>query len=165
MSGTLGEGSGALLCHCCYIILGARKGSVRSVVKRRLRDIYTVVKVRGHACGTHSATHFVPHDEQSTDGGSVWSRTHPLAAGSYYKQYVAVGYVTIHRVKWDGISNMSNSDSKKTESRFPGCHVLPHRSLGMRLEAGLLTIKYLPSLANDIAWRDILDTLLELPPE
>ena len=61
--------------------------------------------------------------------------------------------MTIHRVKWDGTSNMSNSDSKKTESRFPGCHVLPHRSLGMRLEASLLTIKYLPSLTNDIAWQ------------
>ena len=30
-----------------------------------------------------SVTYFVSHDEQSTDGSSVWSRTHPLASGSY----------------------------------------------------------------------------------
>ena len=86
--------------------------------------------------------------------GAVFGAGHTLLLlGAIIKQYVAVGHVTIHRVKWDSISNTSNSDSKKTESRFPGCHVLTHRSLGMRLEAGLLTIKYLPSLTNDIAWR------------
>ena len=86
--------------------------------------------------------------------GAVFGAGHTLLPlGAIHKQYVAVGHVTIHRVKWDSISNTSNSETKKTESRFPGYRVLPHRSLGMRLEAGLLTIKYLPSLANDIAWR------------
>ena len=86
--------------------------------------------------------------------GAVFGTGHTLLPlGAIIEQYVAVGHVTIHRVKWDGISNTSNSETKKTESRFPGCHVLPHRSLGMRREVGLLTIKYLPSLANDIAWQ------------
>ena len=50
--------------------------------------------------------------------GAVFGAGHTLLPlGATYKQHVAVGHVTIHRVKWDSISNTNNSDTKKTESR------------------------------------------------
>ena len=45
--------------------------------------------------------------------GAVLGAGHTLLPpGAIYKQYVAVGHVTIDRVKWDSISNTSNSDTK-----------------------------------------------------
>ena len=153
MSGTIGEGSGALLCHCCYIILGASK---KCSEKKAPGYIYSSEGVgdKGTVLVLPTVQLTLSLMTSSPLTGAVFGAGHTLLPlGAIYKQYVAVGHMTIHRVKWDSISNTSNSDSKKTESRFPGCHVLPHRSLGMRLEAGLLTTKYLSSLTNDIAWR------------
>ena len=64
------EVQGNLLWHCWNTTLTASPSDPRKPGK----------KWKTSAC---SVTYFVSHDEQSTDGSSVWSRTHPLASGSY----------------------------------------------------------------------------------